>query len=158
MSANISIVVKNLQKKVKNIQDNVFPKLAGNIAVKMFKDNFQNEGFFGKRWKEVLRRQNYTRQVMGKNGKMRNVQIKKAKGAKGLRKILSGDTANLGRSIQVLRIGKGEVEVGTDVYYGAFHNGGTQKLPQRQFIGQHEKLTNEITKRLEREIAKILGG
>ena len=32
-------------------------KIIGNTAVRMFKENFQDEGFFGQRWREVKRRQ-----------------------------------------------------------------------------------------------------
>ena len=36
------------------------PKKIGNNAVSLFKDNFQKESFFGKKWDEVLRRKSHS--------------------------------------------------------------------------------------------------
>ena len=57
------------------------PDILGQAAVDAFKQNFQDEGFFGSGWKEVKRRQGH------------------AKGAAASRPILTGPTGNLGRSI-----------------------------------------------------------
>jgi hypothetical protein len=50
------------------------PKKLGNLAVRMFKENFQKESFFGRAWKEVKRR------------------LQGVKGAAGKRKNLTGPT------------------------------------------------------------------
>lgn len=74
---------RSINRASSELQGETMRKLAkviGNRAVQLFKQNFLNEGFFGKKWKEVKRRLN-----------------PKTKGADALRCIL---TANLGRSIQ----------------------------------------------------------
>jgi hypothetical protein len=63
--------------------------IAGVIAVELFKDNFQTESFFGRKWKEVQRRIPGTRAY----------KYPKRKRARRTRKILT-DTGDLGRSIK----------------------------------------------------------
>ncbi len=76
------------------------PKKLGNLAVRMFKENFQKESFFGRARKEVKRR------------------LQGAQGAAGQRKILTGPTGNLGRSIQFTPH-DGSVTVGSDLPYSS---------------------------------------
>ncbi len=76
------------------------PKKLGNLAVRMFKENFQKESFFGRARKEVKRR------------------LQGAQGAAGQRKILTGTTGNLGRSIQFTPH-DGSVTVGSDLPYSS---------------------------------------
>ena len=103
------------------------PKKLGNLAVRKFKENFQKQSFFGRAWQEVKRR------ILG------------AKGAAGRRKILTGPTGNLGRSIQfTTRVGSVTVE--SDLPY----------IPQRQFMGEHPELSAAIEKKITEEIDKIL--
>lgn len=74
---------RSLNRASSELQGETMRKLAkiiGNRAVQLFKENFLNEGFFGKKWKEVKRR-----------------LTPKTKGADASRRIL---TANLGRFIQ----------------------------------------------------------
>lgn len=121
------------------------PKKLGNIAVRMFKDNFQSESFFGRKWQEVQRR------IMG------------AKGAAGKRKILTGPTGNLGRSIQYTPH-DGYVVVHSDLKYAEAHNEGTNnagrahntRIPKRQFMGEDPKLTAALEKKITDEITKAL--
>lgn len=121
------------------------PKKIGNLAVRMFKENFQKEGFFGRAWKEVKRR------------------LQGAKGAAGRRKILTGPTGNLGRSVQFIPR-DGSVTIESDLPYAEAHNAGTSnagrshnvRIPQRQFIGEHPDLTAAIEKKITEEISKAL--
>lgn len=137
--------LKNLERELQRKLQRDLPKKLGNLAVRMFKENFQKEGFFGRAWKEVKRR------IMG------------AKGAAGKRKILTGPTGNLGRSIQFTPR-DGSVTVYSDLPYAEAHNEGTSnagrshnvRIPQRQFIGEDPKLTDAIEKKITEEIYKAL--
>lgn len=75
--------LEGLEAAVKRQLERDLPKKLGNIAVRLFKENFQREGFFGQRWQEVKRRRDGS------------------KGAAGSRRILTGPTGDLGRSIQM---------------------------------------------------------
>lgn len=143
--------IQDFSQHIQGIQDDLrhqlerdLPEEIGNMVVRRFKLNFQKEGFFGKPWLEVKRRQNGT------------------KGAAGSRKILT-ESGDLGASIDY-ETNEGSVTVFSDLPYSEAHNEGTKKagrnhnvtIPQRQFIGEHENLSNLIIKRIERAITKIL--
>lgn len=125
------------------------PGIIGQRAVEEFKQNFQDEGFFGSGWKEVKRRQGG------------------AKGAAATRPILTGETGDLGNSIKY-EAKKGRVEVYSDKPYASAHNEGTTTagrnhtttIPKRQFIGNHKELDyaleKEITDFLDKQIDSIL--
>lgn len=123
------------------------PKIIGNRVVRMTKQNFQEEGYFGKRWKEVKRRQGH----------------KRSNGADGHRKILTGRTGDLGRSIKA-KPEKGAVTIYSDLPYSAAHNEGTNnagrghktRIPQRQFLGDHPQVQQATHDIIEREISKII--
>ncbi len=137
--------LEGIGQAIRNQLAKDLPRKIGNLAVRMFKENFQREGFFGRAWKEVKRR------IMG------------AKGAAGKRKILTGPTGNLGRSIQYTPH-DGYVVVHSDLPYAEAHNEGTNnagrshnvRIPQRQFIGEDPKLTAAIEKKITEEISKAL--
>ena len=127
-------------------------KNVGEIAIKHYTENFQKEGFMDdtlKPWKEVKRRLN-----------------PRIRGARSTRKILTGDTADLGRSIKY-EMGPSETEITvfSDLPYGAAHNEGTStagrgrstKIPKRQFIGHSQKLDEKIQKEIEEGLGRILG-
>ncbi|MCQ2976332.1 MAG: phage virion morphogenesis protein, partial [Bacteroidales bacterium] len=84
-----------------------------------------------------------------------------AKGADGRRKILTGKTGNLGRSIKY-RIEPHQVIIFSDVKYAKAHNEGDMtgrnhkvKMPKRQFIGSHPVLKNELEKIINNYIYNI---
>lgn len=81
------------------------PKLIGNKAVMMFKQNFQEEGFFGQKWKEVKRRQD-----------------PKTKGAARFRAILTG-SGDLGRSVK-MQVATSSFTIYSDLPYSSTHNDG----------------------------------
>ena len=130
-----------LDKEVRQRLLRILPTKLGNIAVRMFKQNFQDEGFFGKRWQEVKRRG--------------------TKGAAGRRKILTGPNGDLGRSIQ-MKTGEGEVTIHSDLPYSEAHNEGTAnagrshnvRIPQRQFMGKHPDLTKALEKKIKEELGR----
>lgn len=137
--------LQHLEANLKRQLEHDLPIKLGNIAVRMFNDNFQKESFFGRAWKEVKRR------------------LQGVKGAAGRRKILTGPTGNLGRSIQATPR-DGSVTIHSDLPYASAHNDGTSnagrshnvRIPQRQFIGESPELTDALEKKIEQEINKAL--
>ena len=131
------------------------PKKLGNIAVRMFEDNFQSEGFFGRKWQEVQRRIPGTKSYN---------YLAKKNPADTKRKILSGHPpGNLGQSIKYTPH-DGYVVVHSDLKYAEAHNEGTNnagrahntRIPKRQFMGEDPKLTAAIEKKITEEISKAL--
>ncbi|MBQ8958877.1 MAG: phage virion morphogenesis protein [Bacteroidales bacterium] len=124
------------------------PRRAGQVAVRFIKENFDKEGFFGQQWPNVKRRTNPPKG--------------KGKKAAANHRILTGDTGNLRRSIQ-FEVGNAEVTVFSDLPYSAVHNEGLRagrgkgfQMPRRQFIGDHPKLAEALTKAVQDEITKKL--
>ncbi|MFZ4707498.1 MAG: phage virion morphogenesis protein, partial [Bacteroidales bacterium] len=144
------------QMNVKRAINSDIPRIAGNEAARLFRQNFQNEGFFGKKWKEVNRRGTKTTGYKTKAGKQKTKTVRAGKGADGSRKILTGRTGNLGRSIKV-RTEPGTAIIYSDVKYSAAHNSGAQnagrgrrtKIPQRQFIGNSPELERSVKSKIE---------
>ncbi len=164
--------LKNLEKEFKELYTRVAPRAAGRVAVRLFKENFRDQGFFGKRWKEVQRR----RGVKGRSGK-----------AGSRRKILTGATGDLRRSIRYTIDERGTATIFTDASrfahskkpYGKVHNeGGVQyvrphhrklrttgtryqvrgysyKMPKRQFIGDHKVLRKAVAEEIVKKIKEI---
>lgn len=139
--------LEGIEAAIKRQLEHDLPKKIGKLAVRMFKKNFQNEGFFGRAWQEVKRRL----QPSGKNI------------AADKRKILTGSTGNLGRSIQSIPH-DGSVTIESDLPYAEAHNEGTNnagrshnvRIPKRQFIGESPELTAAIEKKITEEISKAL--
>lgn len=124
------------------------PAIIGKKAVDMFTENFQNEGFQNANlepWKEVKRRQN-----------------PRTKGAAKNRKILTGKTGDLGRSIKY-DPGEASVTIYSDVPYAAVHNEGLRagrgagfQMPQRQFIGDSLEVDEMIETEIDNMMNQIL--
>jgi len=137
--------------------NNDLPEMVGVEAVNHFTESFQNEGFTDEtleKWQEVKRRSD----------------PKRIDRAAASRPILTGDTGDLGRSIES-KAQPGEVKItaattaaGSDKDYAAAHNEGTTtagrgnktKIPKRQFIGKSAVLDKKIMDICERKIASIL--
>lgn len=148
-----------MNEQLKKAMDNDIPKIVANRATQMFKQNFREEGFFGKKWKEVQRRQ--TRTITLKSGKKKIVTV--GKGVMGRRKILTGRTGALGRSIR-WKVEPGKAIIYSDLPYSEAHNEGTNNagrshnvhLAKRQFIGDHAKINEMVKKTIEERMGKIL--
>lgn len=148
-SEPFDVRLDRLADRLPELINDDLPDILGQAAVDAFKQNFQDEGFFGSGWQEVKRRQGA------------------AKGAAASRPILTGSTGNLRRSIQY-EAKDGKVEAFSDLPYSAAHNEGTKKagikknvtIPKRQFIGDHKELDyaleKEITDFLDEQIESIL--
>jgi phage gpG-like protein len=162
--------LKLLQTEFKELYDRVAPHIAGKVAVRLFKENFQNEGFFEPNgWEEVKRRdpkespKNFHTFTRGsRKGKTEG-------NTWGRRKILTGATGDLGRSVVYKLEGNGSVTILTDPAafgskqpYGRVHNEGLKAgrgsgftMPKRQFIGDHPTLRKAIIDELERKLEEI---
>jgi phage gpG-like protein len=160
--------IKGLKKDFKAFINTSGPKIAGNKAVSMFKENFREEGFFGEKWKDVKRRGTKEVRVKLKSGKTKIKTVPAAKGAARKRRILTGETGDLGRSIRIKSSGHGKVEVWSDpekldsTPYGAVHNEGLRSgrgkgftMPRRRFMGDHPDLRQGIAGELSKELKKI---
>lgn len=133
---------------VRRAIDNDLPKIIGNRAVKMYKQNFQTESFFGQRWRDVKRRTNPPKRSKHPSDARRN--------------ILTGRTGDLGRSIKADTSRKGQVTIYSDAkskgyYYGLAHNEGTSRIPRRQFLGPHPEIKRMVKDEIEKAIGKALG-
>ena len=135
------------------------PTIAGKTAVSYFKKNFQNEAWGRVKWQEVKRRTPGTAafRTAARNHPSRTT-----------RKILTGETGDLARSIEVKYVSKGEVVVWTAPSafakepYGRVHNEGLRAgrgsgfiMPKRQFMGESEELNALIISEIERKLKQI---
>lgn len=136
-------------KEIENYINNDTPEIMGVMARDHFKESFQNEGFTDnsfENWQEVKRRLN-----------------PKITGAQAARAVLTGDTGDLGMSIDYTRAANGEVTVFSDKVYAEAHNEGATNagrnhnvaIPKRQFIGDSEVLNEEILKRFGEDLDAI---
>ena len=112
------------------------------------------------KWKEVQRRT---------PGTKANTYAAKHHPAQTTRKILTGDTGDLGRSIEIREAANGTVTIwtnpstfGSKEPYGRVHNEGLRAgrgsgftMPRRQFMGEHPELNELIVKKLEEKLKQI---
>lgn len=91
-------------------------------------DNFDNEAFDGVAWQARKRedRQAGRRALLVKSGRMK----------RGLEVQIEGNN----------------VAVYSDTEYATYHNEGTDKMPQRQFVG----ISKELEQQIDKEIDSIL--
>jgi phage gpG-like protein len=157
--------LKELESEFKELFSQEAGRIAGNVAVSLFKKNFQNEGFFGEGWKEVKRREDARNFREITRGSRKGEKV--ARNAWGRRKILTG-TGDLGRSIEYKITGEGEITVMTapDAFsrepYGRVHNEGLRAgrgkgfiMPKRQFIGDDPELRKAIIRKLEEKLEEL---
>lgn len=146
---DFEIKLNRLCEEFPSVINHALPVVIGKKAVDFYEEGFQNEGFTDQSlvtWQEVKRREEPV-----------------AKGAKGRRPILTGDTKDLGRSIQAEE-GTAEVKIRSDKSYASAHNEGTTNagrnnsttIPQRQFIGESQELNRQIEEEIERKLGELL--
>ena len=145
--------MRELERQLQRQLAHDLPIKVGNLAVRLFERNFQREGFFGRRWREVQRR-------------IPGTQVYKAVAKRHPkdheRKILTGRNGNLGRSIQA-DPHEGSVTIHSDLDYAAAHNEGTRtagrshnvRIPKRQFIGDSPELEKAVEELVAKEIDKL---
>lgn len=145
-----------LQNATDDFINNLAPRIAGNVAVRHFKDNFKNESFEGKKWQYVKRR------IAGTNSYKYNA---KHHPARTTRKILTGDTGNLGRSIEdkrSIQYAPHQCTIVSTLPYASVHNEGLHAgrgkgftMPRRQFMGDSEPLDKDIQQELQKQFSNI---
>ena len=96
------------------------------LAKSHFDGNFTRQGFDGVKWQEVKRR------------------LGKGKGRDATRAILSGKTKTLAKSIYIKSASLKRIVIASSSKYGAVHNYGTNKIPQRKFLGNSQVLNKKI--------------
>lgn len=136
------------------------PHEVGREAVSMYKKNFQNEGYFGVKWQEVNRRKTKTVRYKTKSGKIKTKTTTVGKGRYGKRKILTGATSMLGRSIRYKVSPPGKVIIFSDLKYSAAHNEGTSSagrnrnviIPKRQFMGKHPNIDSMVKQHIDNKM------
>lgn len=152
--------LKEHEVAIKELIDTVAPAIAGNTAVSFFKENFRKEGWGRTKWQEVQRR------TVGTNAYKYS---RKRHPARTSRKILTGDTGDLGRSIEVKKAANGQAVVWTAPNafdskepYGRVHNEGLQagrgkgfRMPKRQFMGESEELNKLIQDRITKKLNNL---
>lgn len=149
-------------KEIQNFVDDIFPFLAGDIAVNHFRENFAKEGFIDnglKKWAEVERRKpNSPWYGFAPNNKKQFSPVRAAD------KILK-DTNELQDATDYKVTGKGEVTIVNDKPYAAVHNEGGKayvfgkkafQMPKRQFIGHSKELDKKILDMATKEIDKLI--
>ncbi len=112
--------LRRMNDEVRRAVNSDIPKKVAAKAVSLFKQNFQDEGFFGRKWKDVQRRQTHTVSYKTKSG-VKTRTVPPAKGADGQRRILTGRTGDLGRSIR-WKTEPGRAVIYSDLPYAAAHN------------------------------------
>ena len=152
--------LNRLEKEFKELFEKYAPTIAGKTAVSWFKKNFQNEAWGRVKWTEVQRRT---------PGTATYKSASKHHPARTTRKILTGDTGDLGRSIEIKSVSNGQVVIwtapsafGSKEPYGRVHNEGLRAgrgkgfiMPKRQFMGESEELNALIISEIERKLKEI---
>ena len=139
----------NFDKIAKNMQElnRTVPVLLANAAQKEFVANFQRQGFDGEKWQEVNRRIKGTREY----------KYPKKKGLSRRTKpilIMSGNMRRKASSM-IRQVTSKKVRMILDLPYAAAHNYGTDKITQRQFVGQTKQLTAIQTDIINKEVDRI---
>jgi len=135
--------VRRNRVQLDKLLNHQLPAIIGREAVKQFKTNFQVESWRRNKWPEVKRR----KATWIRGGR---VIDNPTRGASRSRKILTGHTGDLGRSLQY-STDTGKVTIHSDLIYAAVHNFGLRAgrgkgfiMQQRQFIGYDPELIKRI--------------
>ena len=141
--------------------DHEAPHIAAGIAVSDFKQNFRRESFDGVEWQEVKRRDDKSSAYK---------YAARHHPARTSRKILTGDTGDLGRSIEIKSVEQGRATIwtspqafGSKEPYGAVHNEGLKAgrgagftMPRRQFIGDTDELRRKTIDALRKGLDRLI--
>jgi phage gpG-like protein len=152
--------IKEMREQFGELFDRHGLLIVGNAAVSWFKKNFQNQAWGRVKWREVQRRE------PGSKAYKYNA---KHHPSRTTRKILTGDTGDLGRSIEIMEAKDGTVTIWTNPSmfrskepYGRVHNEGLRAgrgsgftMPRRQFMGENPELNDIIVKKLQEQLEKI---
>jgi phage gpG-like protein len=176
-------IYKHIREGMHKLRTNL-PRIVGKTAVDHFKENFEKEGFVDnglQKWPDVKRRDPkskwYGFEYTG--GRTTYKIKKKGKGEKGYqnagknrpnfsraatqRKILSGNTHELARSLRYIPQGNKVILTSDKPYAQVQNEGGAIRvfgrgnatLPARPFVGQSAELDSKVQKEIENRIGKI---
>lgn len=140
---------ERIQTRLKEAEKGLSLSLA-NVAKNDFLNNFREQGFNGQKWREVQRRIAGTRAYAGnKDLGKRTRAILQGKGSGRLRKDVANSVSNgiKHSELSYTLIVKNE--------YSNYHNEGTAKIPQRQFVGMTEKLNKKLLNKINEKFSKI---
>lgn len=155
MAHEFTIKLSELQSRLKQAINQDVPRVAGKVAVDFFKQSFHNEGFTDatlQKWPEVKRRLN-----------------PRVRGARATRKILTGDTGDLGESLTYTVRTPSEVVLKAEAFspkgfnYAPVHNFGVSDagryrnvvIPKRQFMGPSQTLNKLIMSEIDRKLSNL---
>lgn len=134
----------NIEKKIKAFErtKRTLPARVGNVAKNHFLQSFENEAF------------SYN-SVGSDPWEKRKTKTKQDKRT-GKRRALLVQSGALRRSIRVKSANWKAIRVGSyGIKYATYHNNGTSRLPQRQFIGKSPLMEGKIRKLVSNEINKL---
>ena len=140
---------RRIQIRLKEAEKGLSLALA-NVAKNEFMNNFREQGFNGQKWQEVQRRIEGTKAYKGRKdlGK-RTRAILQGKGSGRLRKDVANSvsTGVKNSELSYTLIVKNP--------YASYHNDGTGKIPQRQFVGMTARLNKKILNKIDEKFSKI---
>jgi phage gpG-like protein len=129
------------------------PVRIANVARNYFVNSFTVGGFDGKKWKEVQRRIPGTKAYKyPKNSQLSRrtnpILVGTYKGRSG---------GNLRRQVNnsIRRADFFEIRLGVSAPYAQYHNEGTDKIPQRKFMGESRELNATVKKNLQTLLKKV---
>lgn len=136
--------------RCRNYLENDLPRKVGVEGQRHFKRSFHDEGFTDERlekWPDVKRRTHPPKSQVGK--------------ASSRRKILTGETGDLGNSLEWDAMPEG-VKFSSDLPYAQVNNEGGQagrgrkaRIPKRQFVGPSKVLMGKLEGIVDADMAKI---
>lgn len=156
-------LLSNNAHEIQEFAENIFPYLAGDIAVNHFRENFDKEGFVNnglQKWKEVERRKKESSWYGFKPGNKKNFSQTRASDP------ILKDTNELRDATDYDVRSNGEVAIVNDKSYAEVHNdGGTAyifgkkpfTMPKRQFIGHSKELDRKLEDMITDELERIIG-
>ena len=123
------------------------PQEIAAIAQSSFVKNFNDESFFGKKWQQVQRRIEGTKAYKYPKTKKLSRRVKP---------ILVG-TGKLKREVNssIRQATFDEIRLGVDLPYAGYINEGTEKMPQREFMGNSPILEKKIKDKIRKSISQI---
>lgn len=140
---------RRVQLRLQQAEQGLSLSLA-NIAKNEFLNNFKDQGFNGKKWREVQRRIAGTRAYAGnKDPGKRTRAILQGKGSGRLRKDVANSVSNGIKNSEL------SYTLIVNNEYASYHNDGTKKIPQRQFVGMTEKLNKKIINKINEKFSQI---
>lgn len=122
--------IKKLMEELDKNQEAIM-KSNAEIAVKFFKDSFNNKGFTDDVFVEWEPDKKEKGDQLEKTGKLMN-------------------------GIKIESVKKDEATIVNDVPYAKFVNDGTVNMVARKFMGESKTLTNKINENIKEQVNKIL--